>query len=587
MDEADWLSVWDVEPGPLITLSALAAHRLKVVLVEAGPEELPRWAAANEPFPTPPRSPEVALWKCTPARSTLPTRDPSSFRLEDCDHREARASRSDASLQVEDLPLPSLLLGQSLTPWPGPRGIRTRGGLSGVCRPPASPQRVLPRLRSLGDGRGARGPGAALPDGAPDASAVVAVLDAEGVRGVDPRGSSRPADATGPAFPEERGHAVAARGTMTFGFPAGTLCGTMKRHEPETSVRHRPDRNSWAVPAWFDMLATRVSANESTSTRKSKCAIESVSPGRSRPHVTRWPLIQSPLVLPRSRTTTSASTLLTQQWCRETRVEPSRTSHPGWRPITSGVRPTSISQYPSRATSRIFWLICRVHGQTWFRLLDTGAGEDALHPIDRDPEDSGRHAPSHVRPPLPEHGQPVRHPRHAPGPRSRNLDRRRRLGVLRSLFETALAHIDLRLLRRMWTRPRETKNERALSDKSRFGDGLWEAISGPGVGSRRLEWDTESEPSCVERQLGDVLARRSQARRRRSDPAALGPLLRAAGPAGRFAAARAQPPGVRRGGRRAECLPELLRGDRAAASSPSWPTATTSGGCWPRSRPAR
>ena len=86
-----------------------------------------------------------------------------------------------------------------------------------------------------------------------------------------------------------------------------------------------------------------------------KRAMESLSPGRSRPQVTRWPLIQSPLVLPRSRTTTSSSTALKQQWCRETQLEPSRRSHSGSRPIISGLRPTTIEWPPSRATKRSFW----------------------------------------------------------------------------------------------------------------------------------------------------------------------------------------------------------------------------------------
>ncbi len=39
---------------------------------------------------------------------------------------------------------------------------------------------------------------------------------------------------------------------------------------------------------------------------------------------------------------------LKQQWCRETRIEPIRTSHPGCRPMTTGVSPTTISRHLRR-----------------------------------------------------------------------------------------------------------------------------------------------------------------------------------------------------------------------------------------------
>ena len=66
-----------------------------------------------------------------------------------------------------------------------------------------------------------------------------------------------------------------------------------------------------------------------------------------------------------------------------------------------------------------------------------------------------------------------------------------------------------------------------------------------------------------------MLAGRPQGRRRQGHPAALGPLLRAAGPAGRVAAAGPCPAVVRRGGRRAECLPELLRAGRPRPVPPA------------------
>src|SRR4051794_39418630 len=59
MDVAGWLSVWDGDAGPVVTLTALAAERLRVVLVEVGPDETPRWASAGDPPPPRPRAKHV------------------------------------------------------------------------------------------------------------------------------------------------------------------------------------------------------------------------------------------------------------------------------------------------------------------------------------------------------------------------------------------------------------------------------------------------------------------------------------------------------------------------------------------------
>ena len=64
--------------------------------------------------------------------------------------------------------------------------------------------------------------------------------------------------------------------------------------------------------------------------RYRKQAIDSSSPGRSRPNIARRPLIRTPLVLPRSRTEHGAAVDLDQAAVDpETRIEMSRASHPG------------------------------------------------------------------------------------------------------------------------------------------------------------------------------------------------------------------------------------------------------------------
>src|SRR4051794_12436443 len=59
MDVEGWITVWDREPGPVVTLTAVAAERLEVVLIEVGAEETPRWAHVGDPVPPPPRAKHV------------------------------------------------------------------------------------------------------------------------------------------------------------------------------------------------------------------------------------------------------------------------------------------------------------------------------------------------------------------------------------------------------------------------------------------------------------------------------------------------------------------------------------------------
>ncbi len=137
MDEGGWVSVWDVTPDPLITLSTLAAHRLEVVLVEVGPDEVPRWAPAGDPAPALPRASNVASTELHASQDKIVSPEISpDLAAERSERLEKRAAgiRLDPprGLQVEDLPLPILILGQGLTPWPGPSEF-TIGDLCPAC----------------------------------------------------------------------------------------------------------------------------------------------------------------------------------------------------------------------------------------------------------------------------------------------------------------------------------------------------------------------------------------------------------------------------------------------------------------------
>jgi hypothetical protein len=144
MDAANWLSVWDVEPGPVVTLSALAAHRLKVVLVEVGPGETPRWAPANEPIPSVPKASNVSASEYFACQDKLLDSQPSPEQAtEDFESRSVRANylrtRPSRPFRVEDLPLPTLLLGDSLTPWPGPKEFKQAAECPACGGGPLSP----------------------------------------------------------------------------------------------------------------------------------------------------------------------------------------------------------------------------------------------------------------------------------------------------------------------------------------------------------------------------------------------------------------------------------------------------------------
>jgi hypothetical protein len=125
MDLEGWIDVWDGDAGPIVTLTPLAAERLQVVLVEYGPDETPRWARAGEPVPPPPRAKHVCRSERHASLEGLIDPDPPPDVVAE---RAERSAVLVASLPgrrlppagAEGLPRPTLLLGQGLTPWPGP-----------------------------------------------------------------------------------------------------------------------------------------------------------------------------------------------------------------------------------------------------------------------------------------------------------------------------------------------------------------------------------------------------------------------------------------------------------------------------------
>ena len=98
MDEAGWISVWDAEPVPFVILSALAAERLHVHLVEVGPNETPRWSRIGDPLPPRPKARNVTRGEQAAALDLVPTSRPSpeveAIRAEQVEGRSRRLANA-------------------------------------------------------------------------------------------------------------------------------------------------------------------------------------------------------------------------------------------------------------------------------------------------------------------------------------------------------------------------------------------------------------------------------------------------------------------------------------------------------------
>jgi hypothetical protein len=124
LDADGWLASWDREVDVVVTLSVGAASRLGVRLVEFGQDEAPRWARSDEPEPPRPRA--SGVFRGERAASLELVVDPSIAPEEVAERAEEALSRSAVPTDprkrppIEGLPMPTLLIGAGLSPWPGP-----------------------------------------------------------------------------------------------------------------------------------------------------------------------------------------------------------------------------------------------------------------------------------------------------------------------------------------------------------------------------------------------------------------------------------------------------------------------------------
>lgn len=135
MDAAGWLEVWEC-PEPVeirVTLTSWAASRLGVRLAEFGQDLGLRWIEIGQPEPAPRRARGVvvagALEELDLVLDSLPEPDAFSAELDDEPSRNA---------QTPQLPTakygPTLLIGDRLTPWPGPDSTREKAGVCPACQ---------------------------------------------------------------------------------------------------------------------------------------------------------------------------------------------------------------------------------------------------------------------------------------------------------------------------------------------------------------------------------------------------------------------------------------------------------------------
>ena len=163
LDVAGWVVVWEVKSGPLVTLSALAAERLKPPARRGPGRSATPADGPSRAYPGPavrsPRPKNVCLSERAASLEfkTDPAMSPD-MTAEWAEHAEAMALNRQGQWTTRpgnrvEPPRPTVLLGLSQTPWPGP-ARRALGPGPGLPRPAATETArapdVLPLLRPLG-----------------------------------------------------------------------------------------------------------------------------------------------------------------------------------------------------------------------------------------------------------------------------------------------------------------------------------------------------------------------------------------------------------------------------------------------------
>ncbi len=125
MHVAGWLSVWERPDGIVVTLSSWGAERLGVRLGNFSEDQPPRWTEIGAPEPPSPKARRVAagaaIEELDLVFDPLPSPDLAVEVAEDIS-RNVLGGRSKLMISA----CPTLLIGERLTPWPGPALLAKR-----------------------------------------------------------------------------------------------------------------------------------------------------------------------------------------------------------------------------------------------------------------------------------------------------------------------------------------------------------------------------------------------------------------------------------------------------------------------------
>ncbi len=148
LDASGWVETWDREPEPVVTLSVAGAAALNARIVEYGRSRTPRWSLVGDPEPPEPVASGVSHLVQGAGLSAIadPKPGPEALAMiyEEQVAAKAIPGKSPRLARADRLPFPTIILGSSLTPWPGPGTF-----LHGVC-PACRSQPLRPRTYCLG-----------------------------------------------------------------------------------------------------------------------------------------------------------------------------------------------------------------------------------------------------------------------------------------------------------------------------------------------------------------------------------------------------------------------------------------------------
>jgi hypothetical protein len=122
LDASGWLDPWETDGEFYVTLTPHGAERLGVRLTPGGRSDTLRWVPVDDPEPCPrtsnPGQGDVDAFDLI--IDTIPGPDEEAEAMERMEQLVRREVRLPANRSEPRYPKPTVILGSSLTPWPGP-----------------------------------------------------------------------------------------------------------------------------------------------------------------------------------------------------------------------------------------------------------------------------------------------------------------------------------------------------------------------------------------------------------------------------------------------------------------------------------